>query len=221
MEIIERIRKTAANKNTYWFLPILALAWNQTVYYGARMINAKRFHYDMALPLDESIPMINWTVSIYFLCFLVWALTYIYMATRDEKEAIQFFLADFIGKLSALVCFLIIPTAVKRPHVVGSDIWASLMRWLYSVDVADNLFPSIHCMVSWYCYLGIRRNEKSPLWCKVGMFLFAIAVCVSTVTTKQHVLMDVQTGILIAELSYVLAGFIISGRENKRSLLYG
>lgn len=197
------------HQKRYWLLPVLALAWNQSVYYGARLINKNRFHHELTSMIDEKIPVWTWMVSVYFICFLVWALTYLYMASRDEKTAYRFFVADFLGKLTALVIFLCIPTTNVRPVLEGNSIWDALMRWLYAIDEADNLFPSIHCMVSWYCFIGIRRIKDCPLWSKVGMLIFALAVCISTVTTKQHVLIDVAGGVMIAEAAYAAAGWIV------------
>ena len=74
------------------------------------------------------------------------------------------------------------------------------MLWVYSVDAADNLFPSIHCLVSWFCYIGIRGREDLPVWYRRFSCVMALLVCASTLTTKQHVLVDVAGGILLAEL---------------------
>lgn len=38
------------------------------------------------------------------------------------------------------------------------------MRFVYAVDAADNLFPSIHCLVSWFCYIGLRGRRDIPVW---------------------------------------------------------
>jgi hypothetical protein len=53
------------------------------------------------------------------------------------------------------------------------------MSFLYSVDTASNLFPSIHCLVSWFCFIGIRGNQKIPLWYRAFSFVAAILVFIS------------------------------------------
>ena len=79
------------------------------------------------------------------------------------------------------------------------------MNWLYGTDAADNLLPSIHCFVSWMCFIGVRNSPKVPSWWKEASFAIAIAICVSTLTTKQHILIDVFSGVLLAEICYALA----------------
>ena len=77
------------------------------------------------------------------------------------------------------------------------------MRLLYRMDAADNLLPSIHCLTSWFCFLAVRKNEKIPVWYKWVSLLIAVSICISTLTTKQHVLIDVFAGVALAELSYL------------------
>ena len=74
--------------------------------------------------------------------------------------------------------------------------------FLYSIDQPTNLFPSIHCLVSWFCFIGIKDREDIPKWYKVFSCIFAIMVFVSTQVTKQHYLVDVVGGVLIAELTF-------------------
>lgn len=79
------------------------------------------------------------------------------------------------------------------------------MKFLYWVDDADNLFPSIHCLVSWFCYIGIRGRKEIPKWYQNCSCATAIIVFLSTLTTKQHVIVDIIGGVVIAELTLFTA----------------
>lgn len=72
-------------------------------------------------------------------------------------------------------------------------------RMLYSIDAADNLFPSIHCLVSWFCFLAVKGQKKIPIWYKAVSFILAVLVFLSTLFTKQHVIVDVAGGIFLAQ----------------------
>lgn len=100
------------------------------------------------------------TVVIYFGCYIFWIIGYLYNAAMDKRHCYRFLMADWLAKAVCFICYVVYPTTNTRPEIVGSDIWAQLMRFLYSMDAADNLFPSIHCLVSWLCYIGIRGNKK-------------------------------------------------------------
>lgn len=80
------------------------------------------------------------------------------------------------------------------------------MRLLYRVDAADNLFPSIHCLVSWLCWIGVRKRKDIPTIYRYISLIASLLVCISTLTTKQHVIVDVIGGIALAECSYMIAG---------------
>ena len=76
------------------------------------------------------------------------------------------------------------------------------------MDSPTNLFPSIHCLVSWLCAIGLRGAKVSN-WYKVFSYTFAIAVCVSTQLTKQHYIVDVFGGIALAEISLLLGEYFV------------
>lgn len=181
-------------------LPLaLALIFNCITYYGARILTAERIHYDLSCGLDNRIPFMPWTVSIYWGCYLFWIANYIIGCRQHSEEAFRFVSADLAAKAVCLICFLALPTTNSRPPVEGGSVWAELMRILYRIDAADNLFPSIHCLTSWFCLIAVRKNPAIPGWYKAFSVLAAVSICLSTLTTKQHVLADVAGGIALAE----------------------
>ena len=48
-----------------WLSLILTLACNALAYNGSRLFTAGRVHHNIACPLDDRIPFLPWTVSIY------------------------------------------------------------------------------------------------------------------------------------------------------------
>jgi membrane-associated phospholipid phosphatase len=191
-----------------WLLLLFAVAWNQSVYYGANLIAGKWHHYNIELAIDHKIPFLPWTVSIYFACFLFWGINYFLCASQEKSKAYCFFFADFLAKTVCLIFFIFLPTTNVRPAVEGTGIWAELMRFLYQIDAPSNLFPSIHCLVSWMCCIGVRNRKDIPKGYQIFSCLMAIAVFLSTLTTKQHVIIDVIGGVVLAELSCFIARWI-------------
>ena len=110
------------------------------------------------------------------------------------------------GKRICFLIFVIFPTAVTRPELMGDSIWIRLLQLLYALDKPDNTFPSVHCLVGWFCWIGIRGKKDIPLLCRAASLLMALAVCFSTLAVRQHVLLDVPGGILLSELCYRIAG---------------
>lgn len=149
--------------NPHWILlPLVAFIWNQVIYQGAFFLTASRHHFDFALPVDSTIPLIPWTIVIYYGCFLHWGLHYICVAKLGNRNTRQFYAADFLIKSVSFLFFLCLPTVMHRPEVTGTGFWNDAIRFLYWMDKPYNLFPSIHCSVSWLCWISVRKNTQVP-----------------------------------------------------------
>lgn len=182
-----------------------ALLWNQAVYYGARIATASFPHYDLTTYFDRLIPVVPFFTSIYFLAFPFWTIGYILCARIGRDQAMTLLCGDFLAKGVCLIFFLLLPTTNIRPEIAGRGIWETLLLWLYQTDSPDNLFPSIHCLVSWLCFAGIRRQPTIPLPCQAATLFMALLVFLSTLFTRQHVIADVLGAIVIGEACYRIA----------------
>ena len=186
------------------FPVIFSFVFNCLVYSGSRVIEGGWYHHNIETGVDRSIPFVPEFLMIYFGCYVFWAVNYILIARQDRRSVYQFFTGDFISRCVCLVSFLAFPTTNTRPLITGSGLWNQAALWLYSIDAADNLFPSIHCLVSWFCYLGIRGRKEIPRWYQSVSMVIAILVFASTLLTKQHVIVDVAGGILLAEFCFFI-----------------
>ena len=187
------------------FLPLIfGFVLNNLIYFVTSRIQYPRL-YDLTLPLDDKIPFVPEFILIYFGCYLFWAANYILIARQNREHAFRFFVADVMSRLVCMVFFLLLPSTVARPEVADNGICSQLVRLLYTIDPSLNLFPSIHCLVSWFCYIGIRGRKNIPLWYRIFSCIVAVGVFISTVTLKQHVIVDIISGVLLAELTYAVS----------------
>lgn len=179
---------------------IAALLFNTAVYVGSRMIAGNWHHYNIEGPIDHMIPFFAPSVILYLGCYLFWAANYIIIARQEKKEVCQFFSADLISRAVCFLFYVFFPTTNTRPEIATDGLWNQMMHFLYQIDAADNLFPSIHCLVSWFCYIGLRKNKDVPISYRIFSCVTALMICASTLLTKQHVIVDVAGGILLAEI---------------------
>lgn len=201
MQIIRK--RSAVRIPGYSIFPlILAASFNMAVYGGSRMIAKDWHHYNIESALDRLIPFWPPAAAVYLGCYFFWIANYILTACQGKKEVCQFFSADFISRIVCLAFYLLFPTTNTRPDVAGTGFWDRVMALLYSADAADNLFPSIHCLVSWFCYIGLRGRKEISVWYRGFSCLMAVLVCISTLLTKQHVIVDVFGGVLLAEACF-------------------
>jgi membrane-associated phospholipid phosphatase len=193
---------------TFAILPLAAcFALNILVYSGTMILCADWKHYDLTTTFDTLVPFQTEWVYIYLVCYLFWVINYVMVARihRNDKTAFyRFVAADMISRLVCAVFFIALPTTNTRPVISAAGMADRIMALVYSIDQPTNLFPSIHCLVSWLCFVGIRNNKKVPLWYRIFSCIFALLVVASTQFTKQHYIVDAAAGIILAEVSYLL-----------------
>ena len=188
-------------------LPVICtLGLQLLVYDGAKLLMMKAPHYTFETAWDMAIPFLPWTIVIYIGTFLYWAVTTVVVLRRDRDSGFRFLWAHCLSLLMALVFFLLLPTTNTRPTPGKDTLWDWGMGLLYALDTPDNLFPSLHCELSWLCYLALKKTPGIPRWGKVSALVFTLLVFVSTLTTKQHILIDVVGGWVIGEISFLLCG---------------
>lgn len=184
-------------------LPLISCwIWNMFMYYGSRMVNGGLKHYDMTTAFDLATPVIPETIIIYFGCFGTWVIYYILCGRVDEKYTAKFVTFDILSRTICGIFFVLLPTCNIRPEIVGNGFFEKALLHLYATDAADNLFPSIHCLVSWNCFIGIRGLSVYKKRYKVLACVIAILVFLSTLYTKQHVVADVYSAVIVSELAW-------------------
>ncbi|MBQ0045584.1 MAG: phosphatase PAP2 family protein [Mycoplasma sp.] len=183
--------------------------------------------------LDTKIPLVPYFfVEIYF-CYFALAFFGPVVCSVTQKEH---FLTTVI---SILVCEIIVfllwsccPSYMDRNHVAGVPIdgYGSLieavkdkkglsyflMKVLLRTDGgADNynLFPSFHCGLITFCYLGVMNRKELKIGSRIFWLVMAILVCLSTNFTKQHYFFDLVTGVLLSVLVFGIFKWINPGKH--------
>lgn len=187
-----------------FFSVIFCFVFNSLIYTGLQIIMGKARHYDLTTKWDRQIPFEPWWSVIYLGCFLFWAVNYILITRQGKENWYKFATGDYLSRIICGICFILLPTTNVRPEVVGDGLAQQLIRFVYFMDAPTNLFPSIHCLVSWLCFVGIRGKKGVPRWYQVFSCIFAVAVFASTLFTKQHYIVDVIAGVILAEVCYYI-----------------
>lgn len=193
----------------WWALwPLLGcFVLNCVVYWFTQWLMEGAYHYDLTLPVDRALPVSSWWVSIYILSYGFWALNYILIGRQSREACYRLAFADYISKIVCGIIFIALPTTNVRPEL-GHGFWDTMLGFIYEMDSPTNLFPSIHCLVSWLCFVGLR-GTKIPLWYRLVSAGCAIAICASTQFTKQHYIVDVVGGIALAEIAFWASSYFV------------
>ena len=176
--------------------------------------------HDLTTAADRQVPFAPAWVSVYVLSYPFWAASYILAARENSRQDwFRFVFADMASRMVCGLIFLLYPTTNARPEITGDGFWDWVMGVIYALDPPLNLFPSIHCLASLMCYLGIRGCRRIAPWYRQCTLLFAVLVFASTQFTKQHYLADILGGIAIGLGCFVLSRHMDGYRIVQR--LYG
>lgn len=191
----------------YVIFPLITIFSMQSlVYFGTKLLNGNMQPHVLTTVIDEKTPIIPLFAVIYLACYVFWVLNYA-LAGRPGKEYFYNFIMNvFIGYLISGFIFCIFPSYIERPDLqeIPDGLGKFLMNYVYTTDTPVNVFPSMHCQISWYCYLAVRKQPTIPKWYQFVSLVIAVLVCISTVVIKQHYFVDIIGGVLIAELTYRL-----------------
>lgn len=156
--------------------------------------------YAPELPLDRMVAVEPaWSV-VYGSLFCA-ALMPVFVVHQQElvRRTILAFLTIW---LFAYAVFLVYPTIGPQPdEVAGEGFLAWLLKVIYASDVRYNCFPSLHVA---QCFLAALACSRVHRGLGIAGCAWAFLVGVSTVYTKQHYVLDVLGGMLLAYAAYVI-----------------
>jgi membrane-associated phospholipid phosphatase len=154
-----------------------------------------------ALALDRAIPLIPMWALVYGALYVFLILLPIFVVRQDEpiRRTVYAYLLIW---LTAYVFFAVYPTAAPRPaRVIGEGFAVWGLRALYSSDPPYNCFPSLHVAHSFVSALACARVHRTLA---VVATVCATLVALSTLFTKQHYILDVIAGMLLALAAWAI-----------------
>jgi membrane-associated phospholipid phosphatase len=158
--------------------------------------------YSPVIALDRVIPLLpSWSI-VYGALYVFLILLPIFVVRLDDliRRTVAAYLLIWIT--AYIFFFLIYPTAAPRPErVVGEGFAVWGLSTLYSSDPPYNCFPSLHVAHSFVSALAAFRVHRKLGWFAV---ICAALVALSTLFTKQHYVLDVIAGVLLALVAYAI-----------------
>lgn len=98
--------------------------------------------------------------------------------------------------LIAGAVYLIFPTTMVYPQVIGDDLSARLLQLLQRIDSLQNCLPSLHMALT---VLAIWAMSDSQQKVKTGLcLLWGGAIAFSILQLRRHLLIDLVTGAMLA-----------------------
>ncbi len=165
------------------------------VYLGAAHFPVGELKQAPIINLDASIHWIPWTIIIYLSQFLYLPLALL-LAPNDEIASRTYY-AYLIATLVGGMIFLLYPSELPQFDLNKIELPLVLnlcYQFVYYSDVPCNCFPSLHTMLALVAASSLR--QRGYIW-QIVASLWTTAIIISTLTTKQHCLLDVLAGVLL------------------------
>ena len=180
----------------------ILLSFQTVLYFGSEFFQSKI--HDVKRPVDDKIPFFPWTVLPYCFWFPLIVFYPLVVFRTDPYSYCSYLMTMVMEIMISVVCYLIYPTSFQRP-VPPNDFWGNFMKFIYHGSYRGlNCAPSLHCSS---CFLVICVSSTCVgrnLWIRIFTILIAVMIVLSTLTTKQHTLIDVLTAVPLFMISRFL-----------------
>jgi membrane-associated phospholipid phosphatase len=156
-------------------------------------------------------PIDSW-IGVSQLALLPYASLWLYVSVAPALALTMAALRTYIaGALTmagiGLGTFWVFPTTTPS---FGVD-WSAYpaLHFLKATDAGGNAFPSLHVAFAAHTAVVIASELRSfgaPRWVHGGNWIWCVAIVYSTMATRQHVVIDVIGGLLVAWVAVRLCG---------------
>lgn len=154
--------------------------------------------------IDAKIPF----VPAFFIPYCIWYLMIFiipyYLYCKDKDKFIKYTMAYMLCSMIGNIVFISYPSTVARPTVTGTDIFSLIAKFIYWIDTPTNCFPSLHCAISMLFILYICESKNTNIITKISVCIISILIMLSTLFTKQHVVVDFISGDILALIVYLI-----------------
>lgn len=164
--------------------------------------NASRGVNYLVTDIDRNIPFIKLFAIPYFIWYLFVPASLVYIYFINEKNYYKVISSVIIGMLLSFIIYYFFQTTVPRPSLTGNDFLTNLLRFIYTMDSPYNCFPSIHVLTCYLMIKGTQINDEKNQIGRIIVAIIAVAIILSTQFIKQHVILDLISGILLGEIIY-------------------
>ena len=190
----------------------------------SEVIGTVSYAFDIKIPpIDDLFPVVPAFSFIYIICsYILWICAPAVASLTSRRNFVNYLAGLSLAIIIGFLIFIFLPTYMDRvaeglmDYADKPGFFNGFLAWIYSADGSDkafNLFPSFHCMLSTYCYLGIRKQPEISKGFKTYTVVMAVLICLSTLLTKQHYIVDVAGGIGLAIMCYAIMNRIDPGRK--------
>lgn len=203
-------------------LTAIVLLVDCVVYWLTRPIARNFKIFDFTIHgFDDKVPLVKIFFIPYLLSYPYWFIAPI-IAAKNRKRFCNWFVAVMMSFFVVAVIYCFMPTTIERPidELLQSSNWVDqFIGNFYLFDggyVPFGCFPSIHCLLSAFCFLSIRGQKNIHIANRIGILVMDILILLSTQFTKQHYIVDLISAVALAEFTFWISNKFNFGAKLER-----
>lgn len=167
-------------------------------------------YYLLECKLDYMIPFCEYFIVPYIFWFIYSAMVCCWFFFRESDRdywRLCFCMAG--GMTIALIIYTIFPNGIQiRPNLdPEKNIFCYMTSLIYSTDTSTNVFPSLHTYTSVLFIFFVKRSKlvEKHHWLHYVSVFISLSIVASTVLLKQHCVLDMLAGTIMAASMYSIA----------------
>ena len=162
--------------------------------------------------LDHAIPFLPWTVWLYGT--ITWVCLGVWLTLPDRAAGARLLATITVAAVTCSAVFVLFPTTFPRAlYPVESLASASLreLARLRATDSPSNCLPSLHVALAWAIALTWASSFPGRSVVRAAGVVWALIITVTTITTKQHFVIDVPTGAAVGVFAWWAGRRLVPG----------
>lgn len=170
---------------------------NALIYFLSQKI-ITNYHL-MGSALDSKIPFIPSFFIIYTLWYPLVIFTFFVLYKSNRNLYNKTKLTTIISLIILYIIFFAYPTTVNRPTLNSFNTLGTFIAYVsFKADKPVNCFPSGHCLLCFILIYTLLKDNKINLYLKIILICAFTVIIISTLLTKQHVILDVIGSLILS-----------------------
>ena len=163
---------------------------------------------DALIPFIPEFIWVYWSLPLQILFAMVWLI-------QDRNLFFETFWSCIVASFLAFGFYLFLPLYYPRESFELTTISRYLLDFTRSIDEANNTFPSSHVIFTWIMYISAARTKLAKQNSGLGalFLLWTVGITLSTLVVKQHFIIDVLSGCVLA---FIIFYFVVKIRARWR-----
>lgn len=150
--------------------------------------------FRLALPLEHSWPVVQWTEALYFSAYV-----FVPVAPLMALSARGLHRLAVAATIAITLCWLAVPVMATNRAFVADGALGRLLAWEQGTSSGVAAFPAFH--VLWALLVAELWADNSRVsgraWWRVMGWIWAVAIAASSLTTGMHTVIEVAAAVAL------------------------